>query len=90
MKKLATMLLAGLMCVGLLAGCGQGSGTQESTSTEGTESTENAGTDAAEAAAEDTAAAGESGQEQPGQTSAPESVKEETEGSSPVSDVRIG
>lgn len=63
MKKLATMLLAGLMCVGLLAGCGQGSGTQESTSTEGTESTENAGTDAAEAAAEDTAAAEETGAE---------------------------
>ena len=63
MKKLATMLLAGLMCVGLLAGCGQGSGTQESTSTEGTESTENAGTDAAEAAAEDMAAAEETGAE---------------------------
>ena len=63
MKKLATMLLAGLMCVGLLAGCGQGSGTQESTSTESTESMENAGTDAAEAAAEDTAAEEETGAE---------------------------
>ena len=59
MKKLATMLLAGLMCVGLLAGCGQGSETQEGTSTESTESTESAGTDAAE----DTAAAEETGTE---------------------------
>ena len=59
MKKLATMLLAGLMCVGLLADCGQGSETQEGTSTESTESTESAGTDAAE----DTAAAEETGTE---------------------------
>ena len=60
MKKLATMLLAGLMCVGLLAGCGQGSETQENTQTE---STESAGTDAAEDAAGDTAAAEETGTE---------------------------
>ena len=60
MKKLATMLLAGLMCVGLLAGCGQGSETQENTQTE---STESAGTDAAEDAVGDTAAAEETGTE---------------------------
>ena len=60
MKKLATMLLAGLMCVGLLAGCGEGSETQENTQTE---STESAGTDAAEDAAGDTAAAEETGTE---------------------------
>ena len=53
MKKLATMLLAGLLSVSMLAGCGQSSDTQENTQTESTE------TDAAEDTTEDAAAAEE-------------------------------
>ena len=48
MKKLATILLAGLLSASILTGCGQGSDTQESaqTETETAEETTEAAADA--------------------------------------------